>query len=508
MRAARTYAAESHRMTVQRKALKAFDDITPIVCADDQSALVQDQVNRFLKSSQLTLLLIICDALVFTCIWFSTYWLRDFLADRGIIRLPINPIASYLLAILVYLPFWGMCCWYYGLYTHHGKITGLNQASALLKAFLAGLVGSLAIAYLFKQWDIGRFVLLVSATLFFLWLYVSRTLLRIWKQKQINRGIGVTRVLVVGIGRTARRVMNRITRHPEGGYHFVGFVDPRQRRSPLSNVEDQPVVGDASQLEAILERNAVDEVFLAVPRMPQKEVLNLVSQCEHHGVQFNVVSNLFEVITSQVQIDVIDEVPVVHLRNIRLTPLDALLKRILDLVVAICLLLLTGPFLLLFALIIRLDSRGPALFSQERVGQGGRLFRLYKFRTMHTNTEPYSVAPTEATDPRITRFGRFLRRTSIDEFPQLLNVLKGDMSMVGPRPEMPFLVEKYEEWQKRRLDVKPGITGLWQIVGRKNLPLSLNMEYDFYYIKNRSLLFDMAILLKTIPAVIFGRGAF
>jgi lipopolysaccharide/colanic/teichoic acid biosynthesis glycosyltransferase len=127
---------------------------------------------------------------------------------------------------------------------------------------------------------------------------------------------------------------------------------------------------------------------------------------------------------------------------------------------------------------------------------------------MRVDTDPYSVAPTEATDPRITRFGRFLRRTSLDEFPQLLNVLKGDMSMVGPRPEMPFLVEKYEEWEKRRLDVKPGITGLWQIVGRKNLPLSLNMEYDFYYIKNQSLLFDIAILLKTIPAVIFGRGAF
>jgi lipopolysaccharide/colanic/teichoic acid biosynthesis glycosyltransferase len=127
---------------------------------------------------------------------------------------------------------------------------------------------------------------------------------------------------------------------------------------------------------------------------------------------------------------------------------------------------------------------------------------------MRTDTDPYSVAPTDPEDSRITRLGRFLRRTSIDEFPQLLNVLSGEMSMVGPRPEMPFLVDRYEEWQRRRLDVKPGVTGLWQIVGRKNLPLSLNMEYDFYYIKNQSLLFDMVILLKTIPAVIFGRGAF
>jgi lipopolysaccharide/colanic/teichoic acid biosynthesis glycosyltransferase len=127
---------------------------------------------------------------------------------------------------------------------------------------------------------------------------------------------------------------------------------------------------------------------------------------------------------------------------------------------------------------------------------------------MRTETDPYCPAPTESDDPRVTRFGRFLRRTSLDELPQLLNVLRGEMSLVGPRPEMPFIVEKYEPWQRRRLDVKPGITGLWQVIGRKNLPLHLNMEYDLYYIKNQSLLLDIEILLKTIPAVFMGRGAF
>lgn len=465
-------------------------------------------MNQLLKSRQLTVILVAVDALVFTGIWLGSYWLRDYLADRGIVRVPINPIRSYFLALPVYLPFWCTCCWYYGLYTHRGKVTGLNQASGLVKTFFAGLVGSLAIAYVFKQWDIGRFIIGLSAALFFIWLYASRTALRAWKQAKIRRGIGVTNVLVVGIGRTARRVMSRIVHHPEGGYRFVGFVDPRKRRTPLAKILEHPVLGSAAELESILLSNQVDEVFLAVPRMPQTEVLNLVSACEHHGVQFNLVSNLFEVITSQVRIDIIDEVPVVHLKNTRLTPLQAALKRALDLVVACGLLLLAGTFMLLIALIIRLDSRGPAIFTQERVGRSGRRFRLFKFRTMRTDVEPYSKAPTDPEDPRITRFGRFLRRTSIDEFPQLYNVISGDMSMVGPRPEMPFLVEKYEEWQKRRLDVKPGITGLWQIVGRKNLPLSMNMEYDFYYIKNQSLLFDIVILLKTIPAVIFGRGAF
>jgi exopolysaccharide biosynthesis polyprenyl glycosylphosphotransferase len=448
------------------------------------------------------------DALAFAAIWLGCYQLRDYLAANGVVRVPINPIRAYMYALPVYLPFWGGCCWYYGLYSHSGKITGLNQASNLVRTLLVGLVGSLAIAYLFKQWDIGRFVLLLSAVVFFLWLYLSRTLLRMWKRERIRRGIGLTDVLVVGVGRTARRVMHRITNHPEGGYRFIGFVDPYARRKALSSIANLPILGTAADLESILSKTHVDEVFLAVPRMPQTEVLNLVAACEHHGVQFKLVSNLFEVITSQVKIDVIDEVPVVPLRNARLSPFHAALKRAMDLVVATGLLVLFAVPMLIIALLIKLDSRGPVLFVQQRVGRGGRQFRIFKFRTMRTDAEPYSTAPTEADDPRITRMGRFLRKTSLDEFPQLFNVLLGDMSMVGPRPEMPFLVEQYQAWEKQRLEVKPGITGLWQIIGRKNLPLSLNMEYDFYYIKNQSLLLDVAILLKTIPAVIFGRGAF
>jgi lipopolysaccharide/colanic/teichoic acid biosynthesis glycosyltransferase len=162
----------------------------------------------------------------------------------------------------------------------------------------------------------------------------------------------------------------------------------------------------------------------------------------------------------------------------------------------------------LIALLIKLDSRGPVLFRQKRVGLGGRQFSMLKFRTMQIDTDPYAVAPTDPNDSRITRIGHILRKFSFDEFPQLWNVLQGEMSMVGPRPEMPFIVDQYEPWQRRRLDVKPGVTGLWQIVGRKNLPLALNIEYDFYYIKNQSLFFDIVILLKTIPAVIFGKGAF
>jgi lipopolysaccharide/colanic/teichoic acid biosynthesis glycosyltransferase len=184
------------------------------------------------------------------------------------------------------------------------------------------------------------------------------------------------------------------------------------------------------------------------------------------------------------------------------------MKRLLDLTVASGLLLLFAIPMLLIWLFIRLESKGPALFRQVRIGQGGEPFEMLKFRTMYTDAPKYAVAPTDPQDPRVTPSGRWLRKTSLDELPQLFNVLLGQMSMVGPRPEMPFLVDQYEEWQRRRLDVKPGVTGLWQVVGRKNLPLSRNMEYDFYYIMNQSIFMDLVILMKTVPAVIFGRGAF
>ncbi len=464
-------------------------------------------MNGFLKSRHLTAVIVALDALAFAMVWFAAYAIRDRLADHGLLARPINPIRNYLVGFPVYLALWMSCSWHYGLLDHREKITGLNQLSRLLQTLIAGVIGSMALAYLFKQWDIGRSVLLLSAALYFAWLYASRSFLRALKQREVRRGGGAIRVIVIGVGRTAQRVMDRIVNHPEGGYRMLGFVDPHPRRH-LSSVAGQPVLGGLPRLVHLLRHHDVDVVYLAVPKMPPDETMNLIVQCEHLGVQFKMVSNLFDVITSQVKVDVIDEIPVIQLRNNELPFTQRVLKRLMDLAVAGLLLALFAAPMVLIAILIRLDSRGPALFRQRRIGRGGRPFTMFKFRTMRTDAEAYAVAPTDPEDPRITRTGRWLRRFSFDEFPQLLNVIRGDMSMVGPRPEMPFLVERYEEWQKRRLDVKPGVTGLWQIVGRKNLPLALNLEYDFYYIKNQSLFFDIVILLKTIPAVVFGKGAF
>jgi lipopolysaccharide/colanic/teichoic acid biosynthesis glycosyltransferase len=184
------------------------------------------------------------------------------------------------------------------------------------------------------------------------------------------------------------------------------------------------------------------------------------------------------------------------------------LVRVFDIVGALNGLFITVLIFPIVAVLIKKDSAGPVLVSQKRIGKDGRSFTLYKFRTMHNGTELYAYAPRAGADSRITRVGRFLRKSSIDEMPQFWNVLKGEMSIVGPRPEMPFIVENYEPWQRVRLEVKPGITGLWQIFGRKDLPLHLHLEHDIYYVFNRSFFFDLAIILKTFPHLIVPRGAY
>jgi lipopolysaccharide/colanic/teichoic acid biosynthesis glycosyltransferase len=189
-------------------------------------------------------------------------------------------------------------------------------------------------------------------------------------------------------------------------------------------------------------------------------------------------------------------------------PFYRFIKRIVDIVISLVALIAFAPLWLLIILLIRMNSKGPAIFSHNRVGKNGKIFRLYKFRTMQQGVGAEEFAPTTLDDPRITGVGRFLRRISLDEVPQFWNVMKGEMSFIGPRPEMQFLVAKYDSMQKKRLLVKPGMTGLWQILGRKDIPLHENAEYDYYYILHQSLFLDLQILLKTFSVVVSGKGAY
>jgi exopolysaccharide biosynthesis polyprenyl glycosylphosphotransferase len=440
----------------------------------------------------------------------SLAWLGAW-ATRSLLGLalgaPINPVGGYAAALPAIVAAWLASCFAFGIYQHSRFATAVDQIQRLGKGVLLGLLAISSLGFFAKEWDFGRAVVLLTGAYALALQGASRA--AFFRLERSLRGSGRfdVRALILGAGTTGIRLLQKLQDHPEIGYRVVGILDDDPALAS-GKVGGCPVLGRLDALRAVVAEHAVQEVFVAAPGMGHTRMLSGVLECEDLDVTFRVVTNLFEVLTAGAPVDLVDDLPLVQLGGRRPSPLYAPAKRALDVAGALLLGSLVAPFAAWWALRIRLDSPGPVLFAQERVGLGGRRFRLRKLRTLHADAAPYAVAPRSGEDPRITRYGRWLRRTSIDELPQLWNVLRGDMSLVGPRPEMPFIVETYDEWQRRRLSVKPGITGLWQILGRKDLPMHDNLQYDFYYIRNRSLAMDLSLLVRTVAVVLSRRGAY
>ena len=249
------------------------------------------------------------------------------------------------------------------------------------------------------------------------------------------------------------------------------------------------------------------DIFIADEHLTRQEVMEILADTKFRHHSFRVILDTFRLVTGEIRLNDLDEIPSIS-PNCQPNTVYLIAKRLVDIAVAGIGIIAVSSIWLAIGAAVKIDSKGPVLIKQIRIGSNLRPFTLIKFRTMHCDTTLYEYSPNNGNDPRITRTGRILRRFSLDELPQLWNILKGDMSLVGPRPEMEFIVRDYEPWQQIRLKAKPGLTGLWQILGRKDIPLHKNLEYDFYYVCNRNFLLDSVIMLKTIPAVLFGRGAY
>jgi len=299
------------------------------------------------------------------------------------------------------------------------------------------------------------------------------------------------------------------------GYRFVGFLggDPNRLQ------DEDPYLGGLDRLEQVLTDERIDEVIIALPGREHERVLETAHRCQRHSVLVRVVPDLFDVVMIRATVTEIENIPLIGLRDAAITGYKSWVKRMLDLVVSLFCLLLMSPLFVIIPLLIWMDSRGKVFFVQERAGANGKPFRLFKFRSMVDGAdkqladlvdldqleEPVYKIPN---DPRVTRIGRFLRRTSLDEIPQFLNVLKGDMSVVGPRPEAVEVVDRYNLWQRKRLNVKPGITGPMQVSGRGDLSLDDRIRLELVYISNYSIFHDIKLLIQTLPAIVRGRGAY
>jgi exopolysaccharide biosynthesis polyprenyl glycosylphosphotransferase len=319
-----------------------------------------------------------------------------------------------------------------------------------------------------------------------------------------SRGYGNEKVLIYGSGGTGRRVFSALRNSPKLGLDPIAFVDDnaskvgsvvfemgyeRRRSAPI-------IQGPIDRI--IIEQHEVDLVIIAIPSIGRDKFTRAIDEAFGANARVSFVPSHLLPSDPRVGYQDIDGVLLASFGRSTRRKGYEILKRVCDFLCSLALMLVGSPVFLLLALIIKLDSRGPVLFRQERVGQNGKTFLMYKFRTMQTSSSPYDYSPRASADPRITRVGRFLRRTSLDELPQLINVVLGQMSLVGPRPEMPFIVEQYTEHHRQRLQVKPGLTGLWQLSGDRAFLIHENIEYDLYYIQHRSLFMDLAILLHTI----------
>lgn len=330
-------------------------------------------------------------------------------------------------------------------------------------------------------------------------------------------GLGETRLLVVGSGRLGKMMMQHITANPNLGYSIVGFLHDMD--GPPSDFGRFKMLGTLDDLGMVIRSMQVDEVILALPAHMHQQSIRSVRLCERLGTSFKLVPDLYELSLSRIDMEAVEGIPLINIKQFSLNAPQRAVTRLIDITVATLALILCTPLWLCIALAIRLNSRGSIIYKQTRIGLNGCPFKMYKFRSMYSDADQVLEAlwsQNEAQgplfkmrdDPRITRVGKFLRYSSLDEFPQLINVLCGEMSLVGPRPSLPHEVAQYEEWQKGRLAIKPGLTGLWQVRGRSNISFDEGVLMDLYYIENWSLRLYFQTLLRTIPAVLFRRGAY
>lgn len=318
-------------------------------------------------------------------------------------------------------------------------------------------------------------------------------------------GRHVRRVLLVGGGIHGRHVAVRLHGHNAAGLLLVGYLAP-EGDDPVPGL---PRMGTPDRLEEIVRDHVIDEVIVALPAEAHIDALRVASALQSTDVNVRILPDVFEVVAMKAGIEDFYGLPLISIREPSISPVQARVKRIFDVLVAGVVLLLLSPVMAAVAIWVRLDSPGPIIIHQRRVGTGGTIFSMHKFRSMNWRPEELDLpAEKRKDDPRITRAGRILRRTSLDELPQLWNVLKGEMSVVGPRPELPAIVEQYEPWQMKRFVVPPGMTGWWQVNGRSSRSMHQNTEIDLFYVQNYSILLDVQILARTLGAVIRGRGAF
>ncbi|MGQ9705449.1 MAG: sugar transferase [bacterium] len=407
---------------------------------------------------------------------------------------------------------------HFHLYTTRKYSSRIDDIFNIAKAVSIGTILTLGLAFLMKWYLLSRWVIVSMGLFTFFILSIWRVLLKSISILFWRRGIGTEKTLIYGAGDAGRLLLSQYRLHTPFGGSIIGFIDDDPRKIG-KRIDRLPVLGGLEDLPKLTKKYNIATIILAIPSVSHQRMLEIIFFLKKLNIEFRIMPNVLDIITHRVSPENIGSITLFRLIDIPLTPPWRIIKRIIDIIISLILLIILSPILITIGILIKLTSKGSILFKQERVGEKGKLFTIYKFRTMFVGSEdiheklrpeskhdgPLLVLPN---DPRQTPIGRFLRRISLDELPQLINVVKGNMSLVGPRPLMPSEITEYKNWHLKRLSVPQGMTGLWQVSGRAAIPFDQMVKLDIYYVENWSLLLDLKIFILTIPSVISMRGAY
>jgi exopolysaccharide biosynthesis polyprenyl glycosylphosphotransferase len=416
---------------------------------------------------------------------------------------------------------WLLMLWSEGLYDVDRLAWGAGQFTRVARSLSMGLVGLILITYLLKLEGLSRGWILIVWALSVVLLSLGRLLAKVRFSQLNRRGDYPKPTLIVGSNAEASDLVRALRGSSAHGLRPVGCLASSQAERLALDwcAPDLPCLGAARELREVIDTHGIDTVVIASTAFDHDVLARMIAELRGLDVDIHISSGLFEVLTSRVLVREIGGVPLISVKCIGLTRLNLMTKRVFDVLLSIGVILAGAPLWLFVVLGIKLTSVGPVFYKQERVGRGGVRFRMYKFRSMVVDADARIATLTEQNeasgplfkmkgDPRITAIGRWLRKFSIDEFPQLINVLLGEMSLVGPRPPLPSEVSAYSVHDWRRLEVVPGMTGLWQVSGRSSLSFDEMVRLDLFYIENWSVGLDITLLMRTIPAVLLARGAY
>jgi exopolysaccharide biosynthesis polyprenyl glycosylphosphotransferase len=457
-------------------------------------------------------LLVFIDLFTVNLAWLLYYWVR---VRSGWVAYSMEP--DFFLPMIAICVYWLIVFFFFGLYQSWYAKSRFDESTTIFKATI---FGGLVLFFVIFVDDRGvesplhtRLLILIYSVLIVGLVGSGRFLQHTFQRRLLEAGVGVHNTLIVGWSAKAMELFDAVQLYPALGYRVVGFVPVNVLEKSPSSYKGVPILETIEKLPSVIDQYEVKDVLIALDSAEHNQLLNVIGSCNSHTVSMKIIPDLYDIISGQARTNQIYGFPLIEIMPEIMQPWERAMKRIIDIVVASLVLLVGLPVWFLVALLIKLDSRGRIFYAQERVGKDGKLFHIVKFRSMLEDAESES-GPVWANkqDPRTTRFGKIMRKLRIDEIPQLMNVLAGDMSLVGPRPERPYFVEQLSKeipLYKRRLKVRPGVTGWAQVKHKYDESIDdvrKKVQYDLFYIENMSLRMDFKILLNTIIVVLLGKG--